>query len=241
MSLKYQLENLDGVEDVVKGLYEQKNGKFVLGIDGLPDVAEYETRVKKMDAKINELLDEKKTEATKRKEAEEATRLAAEEAARKDGDVAALEKSWQDKLAKSEQTYKDDLAKRDAIIDRKTRQAAANELAASLAVEGSAKTLLPHIQSRLKTEFRDGEAVTVVLDATGKPSAMTVEELGQEIAADPAFAPIIVASKASGGGAKGTSKGGGAASKTITRKEYDAMEPAARQKLIVEDGVRITE
>jgi hypothetical protein len=240
MSLKYQLETLDGVEDVVKGLYTEKNGKFVLGIDGLPDVSEYEDRVTKMDAKINELLGEKKAAQKKADDAAEAARLAAEEAARKGGDVAALEKSWQEKLTKSEQKYQDDLAKRDAIIDRKTRQAAANELAASLAVEGSAKTLLPHIQSRLKTEFRDGEAVTVVLDAAGKPSAMTIEELGQEIAADPAFAPIIVASKASGGGAKGT-KGGGAAKNTITRKEYDAMEPEARQKLIVEDGVRITE
>jgi hypothetical protein len=52
--------------------------------------------------------------------------------------------------------------------------------------------------------------VTVVKDSEGKPSALTVDELKKEIMADAAFAPLIVGSKATGGGASG-GKGGGAA------------------------------
>ena len=34
--LKYELENLDGVEESVKSLYEEKDGKYVLKIEGIP-------------------------------------------------------------------------------------------------------------------------------------------------------------------------------------------------------------
>ena len=36
MGLKYQLDTLDGLDDSVKSLYTEKEGKFVLGIEGLP-------------------------------------------------------------------------------------------------------------------------------------------------------------------------------------------------------------
>ena len=36
MTLKFQLDSLEGVEESIQGLYVEKDGKFVLGIEGLP-------------------------------------------------------------------------------------------------------------------------------------------------------------------------------------------------------------
>lgn len=207
--LKYQLDSLDGLDDTQKAFYDEKDGKFVLKVEGIPQGED----VSGLKAKVDELLAEKKAEAEKRKAAEEAARKAAEEHARKNGDVEAIEKSWQEKYSRREQELADQLASMEADLGTLTVGATAKSLAAELALPGSADVLMPHIQQRLKTERRDGKPVTVVLDAEGKPSAMSIDELKQEIANNPAFAPVIVGSKATGGGAGGA-KGGGAAGNT---------------------------
>lgn len=76
----------------------------------------------------------------------------------------------------------------------------ATDIASALAIPGSAKALLPHIERRLSVEQRDGKPVVVVLDPQGKLSAATLDELKVEFANDVAFAPLIAGSKASGGG-----------------------------------------
>lgn len=207
MALKYQLDSLEGLDDSVKSLYTQKDGKYVLGIEGLPDTGELDGLKKKVD----ELLSEKKDAAKKAKEAEEAAARAAEEAARKTGDVAALEKSWQEKFEKREAELQAQIDQLNSNITNLTVGQTATRMAAELAVQGSADVLLPHISNRLRSEIRDGRAVTVVLDKDGKPSAMTVDELKNEFVSNKAFAPLIAGSKANGGGADGGGQGGGAA------------------------------
>lgn len=157
-------------------------------------------------AKNEELLSETKAAKAARREAEEKAKAEAEELARKGGDVAALEKSWQAKLDKALAESADAIKDRDGRLVDLTVNATAQRLAAELSVPGSADVLLPHIKSRLA--YADGKLS--VLDGDGKPSASTVEELAKEIAANKAFAPLIVASHATGGGASGA-KGGGAA------------------------------
>jgi len=36
MALKYQLDSLDGLDDGVKALYTEVDGKFTLGVEGIP-------------------------------------------------------------------------------------------------------------------------------------------------------------------------------------------------------------
>ncbi len=220
---KYQLDSLDGLDEGARAFYEEKDGKFQLKVEGIPQGED----VSGLKAKIDELLSEKKTEAEKRKQAEENARKTAEEAARKNGDVEALENSWKEKLAKREQEL---MADRDSLasqIKELTVGRAATDLAAELAVQGSAKALLPHLQARLSMDIRDGKPTVVVLDANGKPSAATLEELKAEFVNDPAFAPLIVGSKASGSGASGAKPGGGAAKKF---DEYTGAELSAIRK-----------
>lgn len=210
MGLKYQLDTLDGLDDSVKSLYTEKEGKFVLGIEGLPQPED----VSGLKAKVDELLGEKKLAEKKAREAEEAARLEREEAARKSGNVEELERSWTEKFTRREAELNGMLEQERGTLSGQIRDLTvgrtATDIASALAVQGSAKALLPHIERRLSVEQRDGKPVVVVLDAQGKLSAATLDELKAEIANDAAFAPLIAGSKASGGGAGGAGGGGGA-------------------------------
>lgn len=210
--LKFELDNLDGLEEGVKALYTEHEGKYRLQVDGIDPADELKEALRKEreeSRKHKDRLKEFETAAeTARREAEEA-RL---EAAKKSGDTEALEKSWQEKLAAREAELNAELEQFRNTVTSMTSGQTATKLAAELAIQGSADVLELHIQRRLKTDYRDGKPVTVVLDANGAPSAATVEDLKKEFTENPAFAPLIVGSKASGAGPHG-GNGGGAAKK----------------------------
>jgi hypothetical protein len=210
MGLKYQLDSLDGLDDSAKTLYVEKDGKFVLGIEGLPQPED----VSGLKSKVQELLDEKKAADKARKDAEDQARLEREENARKSGNVEELEKSWSEKYNRREAELNGMLEQERGTLSTQIRDLTvgrtATDIASALAIPGSAKALLPHIERRLSVEQRDGKPVVVVLDQQGKLSAATLDELKAEFANDVAFAPLIAGSKASGGGAGGAGGGGGA-------------------------------
>lgn len=213
--LKFQLDSLDGVDEAVRALYTEKDGKFVLGIEGLPQPED----VSGLKSKVQELLDEKKAADKARKDAEDQARLEREENARKSGNVEELEKSWSEKYNRREAELNGTLEQERTTLSTQIRDLTvgrtATDIASALAIPGSAKALLPHIERRLSVEQRDGKPVVVVLDAQGKLSAATLDELKAEFANDTAFAPLIAGSKASGGGAAGAGGGGGAAKGNI--------------------------
>lgn len=204
-------------------------------------IAEYKTRVEKMDAKISELLDEKKTEAAKRKEAEEAARKAAEESARKAGDIEAVEKSLRDKFSKELETVTAAKSAAESQLSELLVKNRALQIAGRNAVDAdSADILAEWIEHRLGVEIVDGRYQTIVKGADGKRSGLNVEEFEKSLVGEKSLARLLKASEASGGGANGANGRGGAAKpKTITRQQYDAMDPEERQRLIVQDGVRV--
>lgn len=222
--LKFQLDTLEGVDEAVRALYTEKDGKFVLGIEGLPQPED----VSGLKSKVEELLGEKKAAEKARKDAEDQARLEREEAARKSGNVEELEKSWSEKYNRREAELNGMLEQERGTLSTQIRDLTvgrtATDIASALAIPGSAKALLPHIERRLSVEQRDGKPVVVVLDQQGKLSAATLDELKAEFANDTAFAPLIAGSKASGGGAAGAGGGGGAAKGKIggTKEERTA-------------------
>lgn len=214
MSLKYQLDSLDGLSDDVKALYKEKDGKYVLAIEGMPEPED----VSGLKAKVDELLKEKKDAAKKAKDAEEAAAKAAEEKAKKDGDIEALDKSWKEKFTKRESELNGLIDGLRGNLDTLLIDNVATTMAAELAIEGSSDVLKPHILSRLAVETRDGKPVTVVKGPDGKASALTVDELKAEISNNKAFAPVIAGSRASGSGAGGQGGGGAGAGKVDLAK-----------------------
>lgn len=219
---EYELDSLEGLEESQKAFYEEKDGKFVLKVKGIPQPQNDDGLRKKVD----ELLAEKKAEQQKRKEAEEQARREAEENARKKGDIDALEKSWGEKFTARETELLSEKKALEAQVYKLTVGSKATELAAKLAVPGSDSVLLPHISNRLQVETVDGEIKIRVLDLQGKPSALSIEDLEKEFRANEAFKPLIRASSASGSGASG-GQGGGATKKP---SEMNQTERAAWQK-----------
>lgn len=205
---------------------DEASGKYKLDVDpaDVPDV-------EGLRRKNQELLDEKKEEKRKREEAER-------ERAKKDGDIESLEKSWQTRLETETGALRTEKDAAQRQLERLTVGRAATEIAAELAVVtngvSSAKALLPHVERRLSMETTaEGEIKVRVLDASGKPSAMTIEQLKDEFKNDPVFAPLIQATKAGGGGGDGNkSKSGGALEKpfgdmtTDERTELQKKDPA---------------
>lgn len=204
---KYKLENLDGLEESQKDLYELRDGAYYLKVDGLPQQED----VSGLKAKLDELLGEKKEAKRKADEA-------AAEAARKNGDLEAIENSWKEKYTNRENELNEQLKAHQQRIYGLTVGQQATELASKLAVTGSASVLLPHIQNRITLDENDNIRV---LDSQGKPSAMTIDELAIEFRNNPAFKPLIAANPSTGGGAAGNGFGGGAAKEP---KDYTEQE-----------------
>lgn len=227
--LKLEADNLDAIDEPLRSLYEEKDGKFRLKVEGIPDA----DGLKK---KNNELLDELKGYKRAQKEKEDALAKEREELLAKSGDVEALRKSYDEKMTKIATDYSTREQNYQQQLQKLTVGQTATTLAAELAIPGSAPVLLPHIQARLSMEIRDGVPVTVVLGQDGKPSALTIDDLKSELTANQAFAPIIAASKAAGGGASGSGNGGGAAKKAVTRSQFDQMNAIQRMEHLKSGG-----
>ncbi len=235
MALKYRVEKLEDVEEAVRGLYKQDAaGGFVLDAEGIDDPAE----LKRAKDHEKEARQKAEAELKKMKEAqkasEEVARKAAEEAAAKSGDLEALRKSADERVAaavaEAEGKYKPQLDKYQASLRRSKIDNVAQELATRIGIKGSEQILIPHLISRLDVDERDGDFVTVVRDSKGQASALTIADLEKEFVSNPVFAPVIVGSKGSGGGANGNAnKGGGApGAKQMKRAEFDALNPVDR-------------
>jgi hypothetical protein len=194
----------------LQGLYVEKDGTFVLDLEtgddddagALKRAKDHEKRLRKEAEENARKLQEQLDAITKEKEE------AATSNAKKKGDVDSIEKSWQEKLAKREKELNDQLAIANGELTKMLVDNVAQQIASEISTAPS--VIMPHIKSRLRAEFKDGKAATRIVDAEGNPTALTLDDLKKDFVANKDFAPIIAASKASGGGAGGAGSGGGA-------------------------------
>lgn len=164
------------------------------------------------------LLEEKKEQQRLAQEAEAEKKRLAEEAARKNGDLEAIENSWREKLNNTEQELKSKYDSAQKRIHELTVGRTAQELAGKLAKPHAQRLLAKEINERLTL---DENGSVRVLDAQGKPSALTIAELETELRNDVTYQDIILINNSSGGGATGGGFGGGATKKP---SEYTAEE-----------------
>lgn len=221
MKLKKIITSLDGVEEKYHDLYEkQADGKFHLKMEdddaaALKAAKEHEkTQRKAAEAKLKEFEDKLEAEKAKAKKEKE-------DAARNSGDLEAIEKSWEEKLEAERAKNKAEVASLTRALQGEKVEGVAQTMATDLAGK-NALLILPHIERRLKVEVTSEGAKTRVLDASGAPSAMTVEELKEEFFTNPLFAAIILGSKANGSGANGGQDGGAG------KKKFSDASPAEK-------------
>lgn len=141
---------------------------------------------------------------------------------RKAGDIDALDASWKKKFEAAQTESDEKLKKLQDAYTKDVVESQAKALASDIST--APELLLPHIRSRFSVEFGDDGPSVKILDADGKISALTSDDLRKEVVNNTAFAPIITGSKAKGSGAPG-SDGGGAP------KKFAEMNPQERAKL----------
>lgn len=232
--IEYKLDSLENIDESLQGLYEQTDTGYQLKVTGIPEPEKED--LSGLKNKVDELLREKKAASQKAREAAEEADAARLEAAKKGNDTEALDKSWQEKFNAREVELKKELDELSGTLVKLTSGQTATKIAAEIAVQGSADVLLPHLERRLRTEFRDGSPVTVVLDKDGKPSAMSVDELKAEFQNSAAFAPLIVGTKANGAGRTGGNESSGAGVNEVSRSEFDRMNQAQRANFAKNGG-----
>lgn len=120
---------------------------------------------------------------------------------KKEGDIAAIEKRWQDKTEKEIAAYKQKLEAKTKFIESEMIESAAKKLSAEL-LDKSPMVMYPHVKAKLKVEYDANETPSlVVLGDDGQPSSMNLEDLKKNFIASPDFKGIITISKATGSGA----------------------------------------
>ena len=232
--IEFKLDSLENIDESLQGLYEQTDTGYQLKVTGIPEPEKED--LSGLKNKVDELLREKKAASQKAREAAEEAEAARLEAAKKGNDTEALDKSWQDKFNAREIELKKELEELSGTLVKLTSGQTATKIAAEIAVQGSADVLLPHLERRLRTEFREGSPVTVVLDKDGKPSAMSVDELKAEFQNSAAFAPLIVGTKANGAGRTGGNESSGAGVNEVSRSDFDRMNQAQRANFAKNGG-----
>jgi hypothetical protein len=181
MKLKYLLNSTayNSLDDAHKEFYiaGDKDGEYVLDIDGLPQGEDTGPLKRGLEA-------EKGKSKELKRQLDEANAKIADFP-----DVEALKK-----------THETETAKLKTFADKSLKDGVAMSIASK--ISNAPKLLAPEIAARISVDMTGDEPKTVFLDKDGKPDAtLTVEKISEEFVANPDYKAIIVASKATGGGA----------------------------------------
>ncbi len=192
--LKFEIESLEGLDESVKGLYEQKGDKFRLKVEGIDPADELKEALRK--------------ERDERKAAKD--RLAEMERMQTEAEQKRLEESQQfESLYKNTKTELEKKAGELEEFKRKIADKERSELATQLA---SALT-----RDTARAELLKKEALTYIQHTTdgvvisGPDGTMTAEQLGKFLAERYPF--LVDGNQASGGAAPGSTSSGGAVKK----------------------------
>lgn len=207
MKLNISKEEYEGLSESLQKEYAANDDGFQLKVDGLEDTG----ALKRAKDHEKEARKAAETKAREYEESMKALQSQLEELkdgdSRKKGDIEAIEKSYQKKIAEMEAKAKDESTRLTEALKKNTVDAAARSLASELSGE-NADIILPHIRNRLGFELTDGNPQVRVLGDDGSPTADTLDDLKNFYFTNQKFAPIVIGSKASGGGAAGD-KGSG--------------------------------
>lgn len=230
MAIEYQVETLEGIDEAVAGLYVEKDGKYMLDVQGVVPKAQYD--------EINQKAVDNATEAQRRRKTVERVlgKLGLEDASGLDD---ALDGLLSGKGKKSEdqeqiiaqikaQAAKDVEAARSELQDVLIG-GGVSQLQAALLSEGFPAKVAEMLAKTNKERLTVDENRNLrIMGENNKPLAgsgadgyANMTDLAKEFAA---AMPELLTDKGKGGGGKPPASGGaGSAVKTVTRSQFDAM------------------
>lgn len=177
----------------------------------------------------NERLNAKIAEANKHAKAAE--RQAAEEARAKAEAEGNFEQLFQSS-EKERQTIQQQLEDLQNNISREKVSNQAMKIASELAEGVNVELLSEFVARRLKVV----DNIVKVIDDSGNLTVASIDDLKKEFANSARYSSLIAGNKSSGGGASGGVNSSGATAQTITRAEFNALNPVSRMKHIKSGG-----
>lgn len=181
--------------------------------------------------KVDELLGEKKTAAQRAKEAEaEATRVA-QEAAKKNGKLEEFETSLRSEFDKERNTYKTQLESLTSRVTSAEKKAVLGSMSGDFITPES----LELVSQLVKTTVDNDNIKTEFTDFAGNVITTDPAIFKQWMAKHPAISHLMKADGASGGGAGGSNNGNGV-TKTMSRNNFDKLNPSAKADFMKQGG-----
>ncbi len=189
MALQFEIDDLNGLDDSVKSLYVEHDGKYRLDVSGIDPADELKEALRKE-------REDNKASKQRAKELEEAKRLADENLAKKNGEYKTLFENESKRATDAESAYLE-LKKKNELKERESSALAIAGQLTSNAKRANVlkKEILPYVKyedESIKYEFNGAET--------------TPEKLVEAIKAEYDF--LIDGPQSSGGGAVGGKSSG---------------------------------
>jgi len=240
LKLKIDKSGFDSLSDELKAMYKADGDSYSLQVDGISDLEKKakkhdievehrknaENKVKDLETEVSTLTADKSTMSVELEKAK---------ANATDGkNFDDLEKSFQDKfdleVARIRKEEVDPLKAENESINADLHDTKivsnAQTIAAKIAVD---ETTLPILAERIakrltleKTE--SGKSKAVVLDADGKMSAASFDDLAKEFNDSPQYARLVKGNQSSGGGANGGENNGNSGANNQPMSAEDASK-----------------
>lgn len=207
MALKFEVSDLTTIPEALRGEYAPVDAAdltkgYRLGVEGLPQQEDV--------GPLKRALERVKSE-------HDAAKLKLQQAGQ---DTAALETSYKAQIEGLSKQIEDGKKQ----TRKELRESAALKLATELGGD-HAVVLLPHLRERLRAEEVEGDNLVRVLTPDGKASALSLADLVTEFRSNKAFAAVITASRASGGGASQGSRPGDAGGVAVDSTKPPPSDP----------------
>lgn len=217
-----EVKDLNDVPEKYRADYvevEKDGGKIFQHKDFLTVIGAMKRKGEERDTLANELKGYKSKEAERAAEAEKK----ALEKLKAEGKIDEILADSEKRHGETIKQYEERIAKRDAVVIKKARDAVVNELSA-LATDAGHEAFKEMISR--KVDY-DPEADKYIYTMCSGATTVDFAEFKADIMKSKTYAVMLKATVSSGGHGKNVLNGGGAA-KTITRAQFDAMNPNQR-------------
>lgn len=231
MALKLVVDQIDDVEETMRPLYEEKDGKFHLIVEGIEDTSQIKRNLEA--ARRSEKAMKHQVEKWEKLGLTEEEILALKEKAEKDVENKAVEKGEWDKLkTQMNEKHAADIKKWELLTEAEKENnkklkgkierylVDAKATAAITAAEGEPELLLAIVKRHIKVdEDENGEYTTSIVNdkgearVNGKGEPLTIDELLAEMKSSEKLGRAF---KASGNSGAGSAPGGGSNSTSKT-------------------------
>jgi DNA-binding transcriptional MerR regulator len=256
MTLQLTVDAIDTVPEPLRDFYEERDGKFSLKVEGLPQGEDTSGLKKALEAERKAAADARK--AAKQFEglgmsADEIKQIVAERQAEADKKAQA-EGNFEALRKQDRERFQKDLTEREARIaalEKTTRSAVVgNQLLSALTKMGATEEgldLLPdRLSSRVKFEFQGDEYRHSILlpdgetpmAGSGAENMATFDDLVKEAMSK--WPSLFKGSGAGGGGKPPNSNAGGTGKSSINAKDLEAMSPQEKAHFFARNpGIKV--